>query len=270
VIDLAAARAKATIDLGQYARPHGIAWLDSARVVVTSEASSAVVIVNVSRSIVERGVATGARTSHMVAVAPDGRHAYTANIADGSVSRIGLTIDATPGALAPTGAGAEGIDVTPSGREIWVTNREANTVTVLDASSLEIRDAIPSADFPIRVKITPDGRFALVTNARSSVLRIFDAGTHAALGEVAFGIDSAATQGTMLGASFGGSAVPIGVLVVPGGRRAYVALAGRDRVAEVDLEGRRVIRLLVAGREPDGLGWTPIRVARTSSSNEAR
>ena len=62
-----------------------------------------------------------------------------------------------------TGSGAEGIDRTPDGREVWVTNREADTVSVVDAKTLDVVANVPAPTFPIRVKITPDGRRALVS-----------------------------------------------------------------------------------------------------------
>jgi len=108
------------------------------------------------------------------------------------------------------------------------------------------------------VKITPDGRRALVTNARSSELRVFDVATRRPVATVRFPLDSTLARNTMLGAEFAGSAVPIGVLVTPDGGRAFVATAATDQIAEVDLGQMRVVRYLRAGREPDGLGFTPI------------
>lgn len=56
---------------------------------------------------------------------------------------------------------------------------------------------------------------------------------------------------------FGDSPVPIGIVVPPSGAQAYVALTNADRIAEVDLTRRAVVRWLRAGREPDGMAWYP-------------
>jgi DNA-binding beta-propeller fold protein YncE len=48
--------------------------------------------------------------------------------------------------------------------------------------------------------------------------------------------------------------VPIGILVHPDGKRAYVANA--DVVAIVDLEAWKVVGLLKAGKEPDGMAYS--------------
>src|SRR5256885_12835048 len=54
VLDLRARRPVRTIDLGTYARPHGIAWMpDGKRVVVTSEQARALVVVDVPNGRVD-------------------------------------------------------------------------------------------------------------------------------------------------------------------------------------------------------------------------
>ena len=105
----------------------------------------------------------------MVAVTPDGKRAFVANIGSGSVTAIDLAAGKSLGDI-KTGDGAEGIDATPDGKHVWVTNRAADTVSVLDAGSLAVVASVPSTSFPIRAKVTPDGKHVLVTNARSGDL----------------------------------------------------------------------------------------------------
>jgi YVTN family beta-propeller protein len=54
----------------------------------------------------------------------------------------------------------------------------------------------------------------------------------------------------------GPSAVPIGTVISPDGKIAYVALGAEDRVAVVDLATRTITAHLAAGRGPDGLGYS--------------
>ena len=260
VLDLAGRQVRATIDLRPLRRPHGIAWLpDSQRVLVTAETDSAVAIVHVAQGRVEGTVRTGQAGSHLLALAPDGTRAYVANIGSGTVTMLdpwGRHVLRT----VRTGRGAEGLAVTPDGAELWVANREENTVVILDAATMAPLDTVRSGDFPIRVAFTPDGATALVTNARSGELRLFERLTRDTLATIAMRFDSTQTRGTMLGAAFGsGSGVPIGILVAPDGRRAYVANANADVVTVVDLARRRIVGYVAAGREPDGMGWTPVR-----------
>jgi len=260
LLDLRERRADRTIDLGAVRRPHGLAWLPGAgmRVAVTTEADSAALVVDLEAGKVVERIRTGQGASHMIAVTPDGKSGFVANIASGSVTRVGFgSAEAT---TTPTAAGSEGIDVSPDGRQVWVTNREANTVSVLDARTMKVLAALPSADFPIRVKLTRDGRRALVTNARSSELRIFDVASRTPVATIRFPFDSAKARNTMLGERFAGSAVPIGLLLTPDGSRAYVATAATDEIAEVDLARGAIVRYLRAGREPDGLGYSALEL----------
>lgn len=259
VIDVQAARVVKTIDLGGYRRPHGVRWLaDGRRAVVTSEASRALLIVDVDAGKVEGLVATDEDVSHMVVVTPDGARAFVANIGSGTVTAVDLPARKVLAQIA-TGKGAEGIDVTPDGREVWVTNREADTVSVIDSSSLKILATLESKSFPIRVKVAPGGRHALVTNARSSEVAVFEVATRKELRRVAMKLEAASGRGRMF-EEFGSSAVPIGIVVSPDGKRAYVANANADVIAILDLEQWAVVGTLRAGREPDGMAYSPAHV----------
>ncbi len=253
VLDLVARAPIRTIDLGEYRRPHGIDWLpDGRRVVVTVEANQAVLVVDVERGVVERAMRTGQQGTHMLVVAPGGTRVYTANLGSGSVSLL----DAATGTLVrttTTGRFPEAMDLTPDGRALWTADRVQEKVTRLDATTLDTIESIPTGRFPNRLKFTPDGRTALVSNAQSSTIGFYDVATFRATGELRFAVDSALLRPQMLGAQMAGSAVPLGIVIDRTGTRAYVALAAMDRIAEVDLRTRTTVRLLQAGREPDGM-----------------
>lgn len=255
LLDIEGRRSLATIDLGAHRHPHGLAWLpDGRRFVVTSETSRALLVVDAYARRVDAPIPIGEQTTHMVAVAPDGKIAYTANIGSGSVTMVDLVSTSVIRTTA-TGAGAEGIDVAPDGARVWVTNRGANTISVLDAKSLDVVATVETTAFPIRVKLTPDGRRALVSHARASELAIFDATTMMRTATIAFPLDPAKAVPTMFGDTFGGSAIPIGVLIAPGGTTAYVATAATDEIHEIDIDRAALSRAFRAGREPDGMAW---------------
>ncbi len=260
VIDLPGAKAVKTVDLGEYGRPHGIVWLkDGRHVLVTAEAKKAVITVDVATGSVTRAVETGQEISHMLAVAPDGSRAFVANIGSGSVTAIDLE-KAERIANIGAGEGAEGIDITPDGREVWITNRAADTVTVIDASSLEVLKELRAGSFPIRAKATPDGRHVLVSNARSGDMSVFDVATKGETRRIPMKLEVGETEGRLFGGRFGSSSVPIGILIRPDGKRAYVAHANADVVSIVDLETWEVTGSLRPGKEPDGLGFSPLSV----------
>jgi YVTN family beta-propeller protein len=260
VIDLAKAKIYKTIDLGEYRRPHGILWLaDGYRALVTAEDSRALLEIDVRKGTVERAFVTHQDVSHMVEVALGGSRAFVANIGSGTVTVIDLNQGTVIQNIA-TGAGAEGITASIDGNEIWVTNRSADTVSVIDAGSLEILAAIPCASFPIRAKVTPDGKNVLVSCARSADIAVLDVASRKEVRRIPQDLRAVDTKERLFGDRFGESSVPIGIVIHPNGKTAWVAHTNADVVAEIDLESWKIVRLLEAGREPDGMAYSALEV----------
>ncbi len=257
LIDIAGARVAGTIDLGEAStRPHGVEWVDETRAAVTVEDQKALVIVDVPAARITASIDTGQQISHMVDLDRARQRAYVTSIGSGSLTVIDLAAGTRLGVV-PTGEGAEGVAVAPGGEQVWVTNRAADTVTVIDAGSLEVVRTLPAAGFPIRATATA-GHRVLVTRARAGDLMIFDAGGRQDPAIVAFDLESMDVEERLFGDRFGDSSVPIGVVTDPDGRRAWVAHANADVITEIDLAKGAVKRLLRAGREPDGMGYSPL------------
>lgn len=266
VIDLPGAGVVKTVNLEGYHRPHGIQFHpDGTKVFVTAEQEQVVLIVDVGAGKVVQAVPTGQDVSHMLVLSPDAKRCYVANIGSGSVT----VIDAMAGEAIvsiPTGAGAEGIDISPDGGEVWVSNRSADTLSVIDTESLEAVDTIPCAEFPIRLKFTADGRHVLVSNARSGDVAVFDAATRREIDRISMKIGLLERRDSRLmhdGAE--DDPEPVGILVTPDGGRAYVAGTNADIVTLLNLKGWNVAGRLVAGQEPDGLGYSPIVLDRANA-----
>lgn len=237
VLDLQERKVRATFDLGSYNRPHGL-WVsrDASRLWVTCEGAQAVLELDAQTGKILKAWKTNQDVSHMVVATPDERKLYVANIGSGSVTVIDRTTDTVKNI--PTGAGAEGIDVSPNGREVWVANRGANWLAVIDVASDRVLARFESAgQMPIRVKFTPDGTQVWVSNARSNQVSVFDAATRQWLATVEVG------------------AVPVGILMAPDGQRAFVANTNANQVTVIDVPGRTVLRTFATGTEPDGMAW---------------
>jgi YVTN family beta-propeller protein len=261
VVDVSAAEVVNTIELGAGARPHGIVWLDDRRAVVTVEGQQAVAVVDVSSGEVLQRIGTEAEISHMVAVAPGGARAFVANIGSDSVSVVDLALGVLQMTIA-TGDGAEGVAVTPDQRQVWVTNRAEDTVTVLSAKRLDPLAKLDAGAFPIRAEATADSRWVLITNAEGNDLSVFSTETLEEAHRIEFAAVSTDAEGRLFSDRFGSSSVPIGIQIVDEEKRAYVAHANADDISIVDLEQWKVVGTLSAGREPDGMGWSPVTVAQ--------
>ncbi|KRB06887.1 YncE family protein [Lysobacter sp. Root690] len=249
VLDLRGATPPRSIDLGEHGRPHGLRFLPGDReALVTTEASRHLLRVDIASGKIVAAIALGEGKGHMVAVAADGKAAYVSKVDRGTLSRIDLTDNSKTDEV-PAGAGAEGIAVRPGSDEVWVSNRDAGSVTVHDAKTLAIRATLPSPGFPIRVVFTADGRHALVSNARAGTLSVFDAKRKKPVATIALQRDGAQYRDTMLGRA----ALPIGVIADPKRPRVYVAISGGDEVAVIDRKRWKVIGQWKTGREPDAL-----------------
>ena len=260
IIDVPAAKVVKTIDLGEYRRPHGLLFLpDGRRALVTAEDNRVLLEIDVEEGVVVNAFATEQDVSHMVEVALGGTRAFVANIGSGSVTVIDLEKGIIIRTI-ETGAGAEGVTASVDGREIWVTNRSADTVSVIDAESLEIMEQIPCASFPIRAKATPDGKYILVSCARSADIAVLDAASRKEVRRIPQDLRAVDTGDRLFGDQFGESSVPIGIVIHPDGKKAWVAHTNADVVAEIDLESWKIVRLLEAGREPDGMAYSALEV----------
>jgi DNA-binding beta-propeller fold protein YncE len=62
----------------------------------------------------------------------------------------------------------------------------------------------------------------------------------------------------LFGDRFGDSPVPVGIVISPDGSRAWVAATQADVVVEIEVETLKIVNLLKAGREPDGMAYSPL------------
>ncbi|HRP09060.1 MAG TPA: cytochrome D1 domain-containing protein [Gemmatimonadales bacterium] len=239
LVDLRSGQVERTIEL-PYHRPHGARFLaDNRTVVVTAERDGKVVLVDVVTGAVTGEASTGQRVSHMVSLSPDGRIAYTANIADGSLSIVPLHGDAP--VIVPVGTQTEAINIAPDGRTVWMGSNNTGKVFVVDLAAARVVDTVQTNGFPYRIDFTPDNRIAIVTNAMADEIRLIDAATREVLKVVPTG---AASQ-------------PMGIAMAPDGSRAWITMGRSDEVAELSLPDGRITRRFStgAGSGPDGIAY---------------
>jgi len=239
---------KRTISLAPNEAPHGIAWLADGRIIVTTERSKTLTIVDTARGDAVTAVPTAQLGTHMVAVTPDGARAFTANIGSGTISVIDLAERRKIADIA-VGGRPEGIALTPDGRTLWVGDLEGARVQAYDATTFARLGEVATGPVPIRVAASPDGRWIVTSNLGDGSLTLIDARTRARVRDIAV--------------SGSGEVRQVTILFSNDGARLYAAETGRDRVAEVDLESGRVLRRLTAGAQGDGLAIAAARpVAR--------
>lgn len=245
VLDVPNRRVARTIDLGEYRRPHGIAWLPGdSLVAVTVEASRAVLLVHVARGEVVRPVPTGQAGSHMVAVTADGTTAWTGDIGSNTVTELDLrTGQAIRHVDVP--AQPEAINVTPDGSEVWVGSNGTGRISVLDSYTGAVTAAAEGFTWPYRIWFTPDTETVLLPDYTGDAVRFVARRSRRELGRLTFPQEG-----------------PQGIVVSPDGRTAFVSLSREARVVVLDIATRTVVGHVPAGETPDGVVFTPRVLAR--------
>jgi YVTN family beta-propeller protein len=257
VIDLASRKETKRVDLGPLLRPHGIAERGG-KIYFTSELSRAVARYDPATDKVDLIVGTGQSITHMLVMHPKRAVVYTADILSDTASVIELEKQQqVPGppphvSHVPVGPQPEGLDITPDGRELWVGHNQDGGISIIDTGTNKVKETIRAGGMPIRIKFTPDGKYALVSSPPTGELVVFDAATRKEVKRLMVGTPPQGEPAT--------GAAPIGILVAPDGRRAYVAVTtvGKPdpgKVVRIDLDKLEIAGSVETGQGPDGLGW---------------
>ena len=189
----------------------------------------------------------------MLVATPDGGTIFTANIRSNSVSCIRVDqsggykvtqvgVDQKTGgykvAQVAVGKGPEGIDLSPDGGEVWAANSGDGTVSIIDVGSCRVIGTMDAkTKRSNRVRFTKDAKLVLISDLRAGEVVVVDA---AARKEV---------KRLKLGSSVEG------ILMLPDGARAIVAVSGDNHLAILDLKTLEVENTFETGKDPDGLGW---------------
>jgi DNA-binding beta-propeller fold protein YncE len=240
IIDIKAGAVKRRISLGQYTRPHGAMFMpgDESRVVVTSEATQNIVLVNIESGVVEAAIPTGAQGSHMVGLTKDASRAWTSDVGTGAVSEMDLTAKALVRVI-PVAPRVEGIAVSPDGGTVWAGSNVNGTVSVIDTKLGRIVKTLGGFSLPYRLAISVDGKTAIICDPQANSIHVADVATQAVIWKLE------------------GLASPRGVSIAADGKTAFVTLAQDPSVGVVDLVERKLLRTITVGASPDGVGYGP-------------
>jgi YVTN family beta-propeller protein len=269
VVDLVGQKALPAVDLGALRGPHGLDF-EGGKVWFTAEAAKAIGSYDPASGKIDWILGTGQDRTHMVYVARDLSWMATTNVNSATVTIIeksrrrpgppppppgsqgmggmppppqgGGPMGAPGGSwdetVIPVGKGAEGFDVSPDGREIWVANAQDGTVSIIDRAAKKVTVTLDAnVKGANRLKFTPDGSTVLISSLGGPDLVVFAAGARRELKRVKIGRGAA------------------GIQMNPDGSKAYVACSPDDYVAVIDLKTLEVVGHIDAGGEPDGLAW---------------
>jgi YVTN family beta-propeller protein len=243
VIDIAARRRVATIDLGGAQRPHEARFGPDGRLYVTAEVTNTVKVIDPRTNAVVDTLPTGQRESHMLVLSRDGRTAYTSNVGAGTVSVIDVATRRVT-AVVTVAKRAQRIALSTDGRFLFTADQDAPRLAVIDTRTNELARGVALPAVAYGTAPTPDGRFLVMALPGANQVALLDLSSM----EVATVLDV--------------PKAPQEVLVRPDGRVAYVSCDASAQVAEIDLDRLKVGRLIEAGPMADGLAWAAVAEKR--------
>jgi YVTN family beta-propeller protein len=263
-VDLVNRKALPSVSLGPLQGPHGLA-MEGGKVWFTAERAKALGRLDPATGQVDWVLGTGQNRTHMLYVRADQQLIVAANVESGTMSifrRVRKADDSTAnlpaeaqrrlkqmgipnppeedweGTTVAVGQRPEGFDVSPDGRELWVSNARDSTVSIIDLTTNRVSATFSvNAAIASRLRFTPDGRRVLISSLGTPNLLVMDAATRQQISLIPVGHGSG------------------GIVVQPDGRRAYVACSPDDSVAVVDLQTLAVVGRIDAVGEPDGMAW---------------
>ncbi len=239
VVDLLAQKASPTVDLGALIAPHGIEFVEG-KVYFTAEGSKVIGRYDPAAKQVDWVLGVGQNRTHMLKVSADRNRIFTSNVNSGTISIIDRDKHADASGwsetVIPVGKGDEGFDVSPDGKELWAANADDGTVSIIDVAARKVTDTL---DLHIkhsnRLKFTPDGKLVLISDAGGGELVVVDSGTRKLVKRLTVGHGAA------------------GILIVPDGSRAFIAVSPDNYVCVFDLKALSVTGRIATGKGPDGM-----------------
>jgi YVTN family beta-propeller protein len=241
VIDIASRKVIGNIDFGHGVRPHcAVIGPKDGLLYVTTELDKSISIIDPGTLKIIGSIPTSQPESHMLAIAPDGRRGYTANVGPGTISVLDIekrkTIE-----VVPVSAQIQRISVSVDGREVFTSDQTKPQLAVLDTSTNKVKAWIPLPAPGYGSAPTPDGHWLVIAIPETHQVAVVDlAGM-----KVAHTIDV--------------PAAPQEVLVRPDGRVAYISCDASHKIAAIRIADWTVEKLIDAGAGTDGLAWAAQR-----------
>jgi YVTN family beta-propeller protein len=241
VIDIATRKVSGNLDFGHGVRPHcAVFGPKDGLLYVTTEIDQTVTVIDPHTLKIVGTIPTGQPESHMLAITPDGRRGYTANVGPGTVSVLDMQARKTL-AVIPVSAHVQRISVSVDGSTGFTADQTKPQLAAIDTATNKVKTWIPLSAKGYGTAPTPDGRWLVVAMPSANKVAVVDLGTM----KVAHTIDV--------------PSAPQEILVRPDGRTAYASCDSSHKIAVIRTSDWTVEKLIDAGAGADGLAWAQAR-----------
>jgi DNA-binding beta-propeller fold protein YncE len=238
VMDLASRKIISKIDFGHGVRPH-CAVLNRADglLYVTTEIDQQIAVIDPKTFKIIGHVSTGQPESHMLAISPNGKRGYTANVGPGTVSVLDLPNRKLIKIIQIVPKNVQRIAVSTDGRWVFTSDQTQPRLAVIDTSKNTLKTWVDLPDVAYGTAVTPDGKWLLLTQPKTSKVAVLDLATM----KITKTLDVPKS--------------PQEIVVDPDGTRAYVSCSSSNKVAVVNLATWQTETPIDAGKGVDGMAW---------------
>ncbi|MER1969171.1 cytochrome D1 domain-containing protein [Castellaniella sp. GW247-6E4] len=154
----------------------------------------------------------------------------------------------------PSGNHPAHVVTSQNGDRAYITNSEANQISVVDIEQKKIIAEIPTGSFPHGLRLSPNGQELYIANVTDNSVSVID------------------TQSLKESARIPVGKAPVQVAFTPDGAQLYVSLRDENSVAIIDTTTRQVVKRIEVGRNPIQLYTTAdgskVYVANQGSDND--
>lgn len=238
VMDLASRKIISKIDFGHGVRPH-CAVLDRADglLYVTTELDQELAVIDPKTFKIIGRVPTGQPESHMLAISPDGKRGYTANVGPGTVSVLDLPNRKVIKIIQIVPKDVQRIAVSTDGKWVFTSDQAQPRLAVIDTSTNTLKTWVDLPDVAYGTAVTPDGKWLLLTQPKTSKVAVLDLATMKVTKTLAV------------------PKSPQEIVVDPDGSKAYVSCSSSNKVAVINLDRWQTETPIDAGKGVDGMAW---------------
>lgn len=208
------------------ARPNSVAFVDG-KFFFTAEAANSIGRYDPETRAVDFMIGVGQLTSHTLLYNPHDKAVIVASRGSDSVSFVEPVMIEYRGnkrlnwkvTTVPAVHFNEAMDVSPDGKELWVSEFQGGKIAILDLATRTVRERFEIANLKSdRLKFTPDGKRVLLSDLVSGELVVVDPTTHKEINRVKLG------KGLE------------GLNITPDGSTLYAVTSPDNAVAIVDLK----------------------------------
>jgi len=236
IIDVQSRRKTGAIDLGKYRRPHGID-IDptSGRLVVTVEGPDSLLLVDPTGRRVLRAYDVKGQKPHMVLLGPKAEWAYVSD--SGSATLAAIRLETGDTRLIPCGKNPQGAILARDGRTIYLTESEADSISIIDATEMKRTGRIPTGKQPVRIAFSAGERMLVYALQAGEAVGFADPAARREIGQVNL------------------SGKPLSLTVSADGNTAYSSVQDQDKIFVISIPDRKIVRVIPT---PNGAAPDPV------------